>query len=368
LLSEREQLRAARLHFNQGRSYQEIANSFTQKRKNSGMSPAQVTKNHVSAAIKAAIKNKWVRLTVAPGAERKLVKDHHLANRIKERWGINVVRVLETEPPPLPSDLEDYAQWSDDVHTQLGLTLSEFVLDSIRANDRIGVSSGRGVYGTIAGMYHAVDKIAAEGVQLVSLSGSFEQRSAYDPTIMDADTNVGLLAQCFTRMVRVETTGRDIMSPAPASFKTPPKRALIGIGEASPKSRLFSEGSALNRDLKDALSLLRQLISDIQRDCGYLPVADTCNNLFHVSPPPKHPSQPEGAKVKKLQDLIDTINSRLCTYPIQQMKRVERCWIAAAGETKAAALGHCLSERALQVEALCLDVSLARKLLDLFPE
>jgi hypothetical protein len=257
----------------------------------------------------------------------------------------------------------EYATWSDHVHRELGRYLGEYhVLRAVTTDDRIGVSSGRGVCYTIEGIHPAV--LRADNVTLMSLTGSFGNRahSIHDSTIMDGDTNVGLFGRAFVKMVHLQTTGREVVANPgerrPTWFSEPPNRALVGLGVLEETSRIISKDSmlhGLHADLQDLKILVKAASSD-----NYIPCADMCNYLLYI-PPPKGL---QNHKELEIQKLIDKINARLFVIPFESLLKVKGCWLAVGTAKKAHALDYCL-RRGLRVSGLCIDKTLAEELLRL---
>jgi DNA-binding transcriptional regulator LsrR (DeoR family) len=321
-----------------------------------------VSKATVSRAIEEVLSNGWVVVSIKENYSHPATLKPELADRLAARYhGVENVYVLEILEAPTKGT--DYATWSDHVHRVLGGYLGRVhVKPAIGSDDKIGVSSGRGVYYTIEGIFS--DLIRAENATVLSLTGSFENRAhgVREPAIMDGDTNAALLALGFGRMVRLQTVGREVVvSPSdkrPAWFADPPNRALVGLGVLEPTNRILLQGSTL-KPLHTELEELHQLVNEAAVD-NYIPCADMCNCMIWI-PPPK------GVVVKHevaIRSLIEKINSYLCVIPFERLLLVRGCWIAAGTARKASALHHCL-ERGLRVNGLCVDTSLAEELLRL---
>jgi DNA-binding transcriptional regulator LsrR (DeoR family) len=314
-----------------------------------------VSDTMMTRMIGEVLEKRWLLVSARENYPSSAVVDEESSRELTRRYdNVAMICVLDLKQPH-----KEYAIWSDHAHRSLGHYLgAKYLRNAITTDDRIGVSSGRGVYHTIEGIYP--DLLRAENVTLMSLTGSFGNRghSAHDSKIMDGDTNVGLFGQVFGKMVHLQTTGREVVvpdnKPRPPWFSDPPGRALIGLGVLEETSRIVSKDSTL-RGLEGDLQNLKALTKEASSD-DYIPCADMCNYLLYIPPPPGRVHRDA-----ELRHLIDKINARLYVMPFQDLLRVKNCWLAVGGPTKARALHYCLTQ-GLQVGGLCIDKSLAEEL------
>jgi len=325
----------------------------------------------INRAIKSAHDNGWVTITVTSKLRPAVAtRDDELATRLASRFDtVTNLFVLKSAPPPQGDD-DAYANWSDDVHRMLGLFLgSKHVRHAIADGDSIGVSSGRGVSQTIEGLLQENLLIQAQRVTLLSLTGSFEMRGQGSglPTVMDGDNNVGRLAQAFGRMIQLQTTGRGIVvSPQDKEtergflpwVRTPPNKAIVGVGVIEGKNRLMSKTAILD-PIRGQIDTLERLVKESTRD-AYVPCADMCNYLFFVKPPNGVDIAKE--KEAEIRRQIDELNKRLLVIPWEKLKAAQAgVWIAAGTPRKAAAIRQILND-GFRINALCIDTTLAQEL------
>jgi DNA-binding transcriptional regulator LsrR (DeoR family) len=318
----------------------------------------QTSSSTINRAIDDVLSKGWLVVSVKQNYALPTKLDPGLMQSIADRYpGVQNVYVVEA-----PDPISDYAAWSDHVHHVLGCYLGKIVKPGICNDDKIGVSSGRGVYYTIEGIFE--DLIRADNVTILSLTGSFGNRAhgLREPTIMDGDTNAALLALGFGRMIRLQTTGREVVvDPSlvrPLWFNDPPNRALVGLGVLEKTNRMLAESPSLV-PLRGHLDELASLVAASTRE-NYIPCADMCNCMLWI-PPPKGTTVSNEGRIRKL---IDEINAKLYVIPFDNLLRVPSCWLAVGTAKKAHALHHCL-QRGLRVNSLCVDTTLAKELLKL---
>lgn len=314
----------------------------------------------VHRAIDEVKRKGWVRITVESLLELPSEPDAHFATRLAGLPGVSSLFVLKA--PQRPKDRAEQPRWSDDVHCMLGRYLGKHhIRHAIVDGERLGVSSGRSVYHAIRSLLDGPSLLGVERVHLSSLSGSFGMRdqSGHDPTLMDADKNLGLLAQAFSRVVNLQTCGRGIAlqgGQRPACLEEPLTRGLVGIGVLEHSNRLFSDSGAL-RPLRGQLDELQKLVAEATIE-PYVPCADMANSLFWV-PPPKGRVISQELRLRKL---IDAINEHLCVVPFGNLKKAEHgLWVAAGTPRKAHAVLACL-QQGFRMNALCIDSTLAQVL------
>jgi DNA-binding transcriptional regulator LsrR (DeoR family) len=343
-----------RLHYDDDWSQQALSKRYK-------LSPATINR-----AIKSARDSGLVTITVTSNLRPPVASRDDLAKRLALRFdSVAHLFVLESTAPPRGGE-EAYANWSDGVHRMLGHFLgSTHVRHAIADDDKIGVSSGRGVSQTIEGLLQENLLIQAQGVTLVSLTGSFEMRGQGNgiPTVMDGDNNVGRLAQAFGRMISLQTTGRGIVvepqdQDKDAWIRKLPKKAIVGVGVIEGTNRFLSKTPTL-KPIRGQLDALSSIVKECSTD-AYVPCADMCNYLFWVKPPKGIDVAKE--KEAEIRRQIDELNKRLFVMPRDVLKTGKAdIWIAAGTPRKAAAIRQILND-GFRINALCIDTTLAQEL------
>ncbi len=130
-------------------------------------------------------------------------------------------------------------------------------------------------------------------------------------------------------------------------------------------SRCRSAHSKAFENLKTLVGL-----SDKYSDEIYCPVADVCNRLLFVDPPPAHKKPVPESDAKQIRDLIEEINKRLLTISLEQLATVGGLVLVAGTPAKATAIHKLLEDGELthpkvHIQVVCTDSTTAALILDL---
>lgn len=227
-------------------------------------------------------------------ANMELTKDDSLAEELVRKTGIWRARVVQI-PGVDAAYTDDYLsvpeseqarkadQASDKLHQCLGKTAAELLLNNLRKNMTIGISSGRGVGFTIEGFKEIARKTPSwttgyENIRLVSLcGGSHIGTSAYaNSRDFDADENVFSLSsslkiprQNIRYMSSPVSTGL-INNEQEQRPKTNLDLAIIGLAQLNTQHHYFSDHP--NMQLQAMSEKVRKIIelqnsNPALRDC-----------------------------------------------------------------------------------------------------
>jgi hypothetical protein len=253
-----------------------------------------------------------------------------------------------------------------------------------RSGSVIGLGSGRGVYHTVDAL-SKLPPLRATNVKLVSLTGAvFAQDHASKMNLrLDADFHVNLFGQCFAHPVEIHQIHAPIVLSDPRELSAVRKRTwlgketwegdihgLFGVGVLKKGHRFNefvdeSERGEFKRDhtLDPILEPLRKLIricKTVSNDC-YCPVADICNNLFFVTPPPEAKVPMEVAT--SIRQLIESINRQLVNISEAQLGQIRNIMLVAGGVQKAYAIRQLLTNDSYHIPFICTDGATAREIL-----
>jgi DNA-binding transcriptional regulator LsrR (DeoR family) len=193
-------------------------------------------------------------------------KDDRLAEELVRKAGIWRARVVQisgvdsayTEKyldEPESESAQTAFKASDDLHKCLGEVAADLILNSLRKNMTLGISSGRGVGFTVEALGETIRKTPSwvsgyESISLVSLcggvhSGKWGQSSAISRDF-DADQNVFALAAALKiprRHISYISGPGLTPSPEPAEsrFKMNLDIAVIGLGQLNTRHHYFRD-------------------------------------------------------------------------------------------------------------------------------
>lgn len=272
---------------------------------------------------------------------------------------------------------------SDWVHYQLGRAMSLLLRGRIRDNDRIGVSSGRGVRYTINAL--APGSTDSMRVTLMSLTGALQMRAhSLHSVIMDGDQNVAALATHFKQEVSVRMAGCNIAEEeATPWFEQPevrgPNKVLVGIGILEGGNRFCAQesrgGLRKRPEPLDSVETVKALFDRLElavakyKDRGgesSCLVADVANYFYVVEPTEPLPVE-LSALVEEIRALVNDINGRLKRISPERMRQAEAAWVVAGTAEKALAIHSLLKLKLFPVDCLVTDSFAAEKLLKLYP-
>jgi DNA-binding transcriptional regulator LsrR (DeoR family) len=272
----------------------------------------------------------------------------------------------------------DQRRTDDLIHKTLGVAMARSINEwRVRDGDKIGFGSGRGVFFTVEAAMLSPTELRVEGLDLISLTGAVHARehANLDCGRMDADLHAAMFAaRCVQNAVTLHLVSYPATSPDAREntclgrtqwANCHPTHALAGIGVLAEGHRFFDEFSGeadpdpILDNVRDPLSELVDLCSNIASQRGIYPVADLGNCLFLVD----HSDIVE-AERKRLDELIRSVNERLLNVTGDQLRDIQALLIVAGGKRKADALRYILdSQRAFKTRIICIDQTLAEELL-----
>jgi DNA-binding transcriptional regulator LsrR (DeoR family) len=280
---------------------------------------------------------------------------------------------------------------SDELHRKLGYALANHIGGPnaggyFRDDDTIAFGSGRGVFYTCKSIAWELPhrSLRVKGLKLVSLTGAVHARD-HEGRLnarLDADFHCGLFGMCVDDSATLRLISHPIAHEpeqvqamkrqtwlgewdnALGDPKRIPDLALVGVGVLAEGHRFYEQAKAPN-DTRDPileplmvpLAALVEICDTIPPEADYCPVADICNMLFFVDPPP-------GLKVDraKVQELIGEINMRLLNVNDGQLSRIRQIILCAAARKKVRAIRQLLTSEHYRIKHLCTDDSVARAL------
>jgi hypothetical protein len=157
--------------------------------------------------------------------------------------------------------------------------------------------------------------------------------------------------------------------------RTRPAIAIVGMGTLAGDHHWAREVAA-RREGSDAEQRLNPVIADLERVVEvcervsgetaqrYVPVAEICNNLFFVDPPPGLEGQLKRLRVSDLRDWISRINRRLITFKMDRLNDIAQVMLIAGGVAKACGIYWLLGTKELRVRMLCTNRQTAELLLE----
>jgi DNA-binding transcriptional regulator LsrR (DeoR family) len=340
----------------------------------------------ISRAINEAFRRGLVQIRKVERVERPN-RAPELEAQLQRRF--DLLGAIVIEPSPLsgsaPEDRRSLV-FGDELHAKLGSAMAQLIATGtvFRSGSVIGLGSGRGVFHTVDAL-SKLPPLRAINVALVSLTGAvFAQDHAIKMNLrLDADFHVNLLGQCFAHPVEIHQVHAPIVLSDPREFSAVRKRTwlgrekwegnihgLFGVGVLKRGHRFNefvdeSEKSEFNRDhtLDPILEPLRKLIGICRSGSNdfYCPVADICNNLFFVPPPPEVKVSLE--TITSIRKLIDTINKQLVNISEEQLRQIQNIILVAGGIQKACAVRELLMNDSYHILFLCTDGATAREIL-----
>jgi len=152
---------------------------------------------------------------------------------------------------------------------------------------------------------------------------------------------------------------------------TVPNLAVVGVGVFSQGHRFYQEVTAASNlrekrlapilgDLRELKNKMEQAVDKSQAE-RYVPVADVCNRLFYVKPPPDVSINLE--REKQIKALIDRINDKLLCTSEEQLKDIKQLMLVAGTLKKAQAIKQLLEEGKYNIRIICVDEEAAEAIL-----
>ncbi len=307
---------------------------------------------------------------IAPADEvRKLVRFPDLERPLERVFHVSMAAVIEATPPPGtgPGEANDF------IHEQLGRGAGEILSRGLcRPHDHIAIGPGRSTYHA-ANYLAALPPIGLPGIELVSLSGSYQPKShATHPNLsLDADRNMYEMAPWFDpekvttheaahrlvcKSVQEARKARELGSLSKSLWKVPPSLAIVGVGVLRPGHRMHDavEEPAF-RPIRPELRRLIDLCNT-HSTATYCPVLDVASRLHAIPSEGRGPLQPR--IYREIERLVAAINDRTIAVTTDQLKQIRSIFLIAGTRQKTAAIRYLLRE--YPVAYLCTDPETAR--------
>jgi hypothetical protein len=348
----------------------------------------------ISNAIVEAFARKLVK--IVPQKQTGPTRVPDLERKLEARFQkLHAVRVIKA-PTDATSASRDRLE--DRTHEELGEAAAGLLANKliIRDKDVIGIGSGRGVYAVVKALSR-FGMLRAHNVTAVSLTGAVYPRShAYwnpednsgtaDFNLhFDPDDHLTLLGFSFPpdlKIVKLSCviawepgqliTERSRTILDRDTWKTMvPNLAIVGVGVFSRGHRFFQEVDAppsvsekrltpILGDLSALKKMVLGAVGPLQAE-RYVPVADVCNRLFYVKPPPD--ISLSGEKEKQIKDLIKNINGKLLCATEEQLAEIDQLMLVAGTRKKAPAIKQLLKEDKYKIRIICIDQEAAEAIL-----
>jgi DNA-binding transcriptional regulator LsrR (DeoR family) len=280
-----------------------------------------------------------------------LSRDDELGEALAKKTGIwraKVVRISGVElaftgqymAQPSTQDAQNAYRASDELHRCLGEAAAELILNSLRKNMTIGLSSGRGVGFTVENMADIAHRTPSwatgyENISLVSLCGGahvgmWEFTNSRD---FDADENVFALSALLKvpRSHVFYITGPVSMDPHELRPDIRPRLSLdlavIGLGQLNTQHHYFRDRNELQ--LKAMSSSIRELIEWQSTNPERFSIAEIVLRLYPVSQQDLSP--------EFLAAIKDT-NNTILALPPEKIRNAGEIVLIAGGSQKINAL------------------------------
>lgn len=271
-------------------------------------------------------------------------------------WRARVVRIAGVEPAlgELPSadsispETHEAYQASDELHRGLGQVAGELLLNTLRRNMTIGLSSGRGVGFTVDRVGELLANAPSwgrgfEGIDLVALCGGAHMGLWDLPYVrdFDADQNVftlsGLLnvRRSHVHYVTGPVAPSDIESRPAPDVKLSLDLAVIGLGQLSPHHPYLRDCSELQ--LKTMSEPVRRMLQWQATNKDSLEcILEIVLKLYPVS---REPLPTE------FLEAIRHTNDSILTVPAEKIKNAGEVLLVAGGRQKLEAISGLLLGR-----------------------
>ena len=353
--------------------------------------------NTIDAAIKYVFEHGLVRLIETDfqkanraahyEAELNQLYDHRITNLI-------VVDAAESS--------------SEEIHKILGHScatrLEELLM--FRYGQSVCLGSGRGSYYTIAG-YKNVKRDRSVNLTFYSVSGDLHGGSEQNDAFKDADYNVAVSTVFFDRdgdkitpkavykpLVHEGQPPLTVLSHEHAGY-SPFNHAVLGVGILNHEHRLYRAVTGIRKLLEEKIPLadaceresipveiypqldrlieLCDKIREDQKSLTYYPCGDVTNRLLYIEPRGISFSNEQVAILEDIQRLIDETNQHLLTLTDEALRQIGEVHLVCGTESKAGVVKQLLdgvvrmdgSLLQPNIQSLCVDVALAKKLLSL---
>lgn len=293
---------------------------------------------------------------VNKGANIILPRDEILGEELVRKTGIWRARVVQisgvdeayTDDYTCKPDSEQAqkAYWaSDELHRCLGEIAGELLLNSLRKNMTIGISSGRGVGFTVEGFKKIVQKTPSwatgyEGIRLVSLCGgahigTWEYANSRD---FDADENVFSLSS----LLKVSRQNICYMSsPISTGWQTKEQEkrpkinldlVILGLGQLNTQHYYLRDHPDLQ--LKSMSEQIREIIEWQKKNPE---LRETITEIVLRLYPLVHDNLPDG-----FIEIIRETNKRILSVSPDAIKSAGELILVAGGKQKVNALAEVL--------------------------
>ncbi len=341
-----------------------------------------VSTKTIESSIYSAFKDGLVRIEAQDIVHRQRVPsiEQQLRDKLSENDRIPHLRGLI-----VVDDSE--AINSNQTHLGLGYALAEnLVVESqyFRHGDRIALGSGRGPWSFVEGCQKLLsDKLHLDNITLLSLTGDVYPEGV-DKIFVDADFNVGLMCRCFSggvsnqemisRPIAFDDKDELIKSKkntwlGPSFKDNIPTHAFIGVGFLGDGHRFYIEAKSgtptkILNPIHQPLVKIITLIEELGVDQTL--ITDICHRFSMHWPPAgtKFSVSDERAKEIKdeIQEHIDTINSKVLTVNLEQLKQIDNIILIAGSKMKAQPILDTLKED-LKITTLCTSASAANEMM-----
>jgi DNA-binding transcriptional regulator LsrR (DeoR family) len=345
----------------------------------------------ITRAIQSAFERKLVEIRRVENfsAVQEPVRESSLEAKLTRRYQELRNAIVIDEPV---GALQPEAVAGDEIHRRLGRAMATVIGTGVffRDNDVIGLGSGRGVFYVLDAL-RRFPQLRVANVKIISLTGAVHARdhSYYieggepENFHMDADSHVGLLGLCFAYNVELHQVSSAIACSSEQELervigrahlnedeweRKPITYALTGVGVLSQGHRFYQEVKSPQKKqpmlepIHDRLVKLVSLSEEVERLAkDYHPVSDICNRLFYTPPPANVRIPPD--KENAIKDLISSINERLVTVSLKQLKKIQSIILVAGTRAKANAIRGLLENPEYKIRTLCTDRDTAEKIL-----
>ena len=234
-------------------------------------------------------------------------------------------------------------QAGDYLHRALGDVAARFLIDRLRPQMTIGLSSGRGVALTVDRLEDLAKNrrewmSGYQGVRIYSLSGGSWMGTWAMPfnRPLDADANVFHLGTILHVSPGIRTYIGSWLLAGERVVEQPSYKgvhldlAIVGIGQLNTGHHFLRPDAALQLEsMSDALASIREF-QDKDGD-RHASIADICHVLFYVGT-----GQPPVQIAKAISDL----NNAMSTAPRETLESAEEVILVAGGAQKEEALYH----------------------------
>lgn len=336
----------------------------------------------LSRAIFRAFRDGLVQVRPADAVPYERVKS--LETRIESRFPKTRAIVVSIPESHAPHKAEDVKKRDVKLNQRLGSVAAEVLANSnlFRDGDVVGVGAGAAVFylvDTLRRITKEARPLPVDDLSLLALVGSLKPADHFGVIRMklDADFNVNILADCFSRgdprTLNVSLSyldgsrlekALDAWNVAEGSRLSSLTHVMVGLGVLNDGHRMRELAAVPKTDplfggIQGNLSQLLAL-ADKHSDPGsdYFPLAEVCCRLFLVDEKriPKRDAD-------EIKGLIARLDKSLLTVPLAMLQKVPATLLVAGGRHKALAIREFLSWEGWRVRHLFTDGDTANRIL-----